>query len=312
MKTFETVDELWLDAADQVAEGETTESRDGDTKEVMGYVARLSDPRYCFMFNPRRNLSGAYAAAEVIWYLSFTNEIEMIQAYAPQYERFSENGKAHGAYGFRLSGFDQFELFLELLTKKVHTRQAVLNLFSNQKPYYDVRHAIDGDRQDIPCTLSLNFLVRNNKLNLVVTMRSNDIWLGLPYDLFAFCHIQQLVARYLGIDMGWYQHQAMSLHLYDRNAEAFEEARATREFSTDHTQYYNGAESYRLNDKLESLARLEKHNRTSEVCAECVDEAGPEKTMFGQLLIMASSKFDSFGTWPGRLNSKVLAKHMEE
>ena len=312
MRTFETIDELWFDAAEQVAAGQRVESRDGVTKEVMGYVARLEDPRYCFLYNPRRNINAAYAAAEVIWYLSFDNDIEMIQAYAPQYDRFAEGGKAHRAYGLRLSTFDQFEFLLGLLSKKLTTRQAVLNFHSNQKPFYDLRRSIEGDRKDIPCTLSLNFLVRDNKLNMTATMRSNDLWLGLPYDIFAFCHIQQLVARYLGIDMGWYQHQAMSLHIYDRNQKAFEEARTGKDFSVDHTDYFNGAESYRLFDKLEALGGYEAHNRTMGLCAEEIEMAGTEKTMLGQLLIMASSKFDSFGAWSKRISSKILLKHMKK
>jgi len=48
-------------------------------------------------------------------------------------------------------------------------------------------------------------------------MRSNDAWLGLPYDVFCFTTLQKIVAAALGIECDWYQHQVGSMHLYGRN-----------------------------------------------------------------------------------------------
>ncbi len=46
-------------------------------------------------------------------------------------------------------------------------------------------------------------------------MRSNDAFLGLPHDVFAFTFIQELVARSLGVKLGVYSHFVGSLHLYE-------------------------------------------------------------------------------------------------
>jgi thymidylate synthase len=46
-------------------------------------------------------------------------------------------------------------------------------------------------------------------------MRSNDAFMGLPHDVFAFTFIQELVARSLGVELGIYRHLVGSLHLYD-------------------------------------------------------------------------------------------------
>ena len=50
-------------------------------------------------------------------------------------------------------------------------------------------------------------------------MRSNDVYLGLPHDVFSFTMIQEIVARLLGVEMGDYTHFAGSLHLYDEHAD---------------------------------------------------------------------------------------------
>jgi thymidylate synthase len=52
---------------------------------------------------------------------------------------------------------------------------------------------------------------------MLTSMRSNDAWLGLPHDVFAFTMIQELVARSLGVELGEYRHSVGSLHLYERD-----------------------------------------------------------------------------------------------
>lgn len=63
----------------------------------------------------------------------------------------------------------------------------------------------------------MQFLPRKGKLNLAVTMRSNDVYVGFPGDIFAFTFIQEIVARSIGLDIGKYSHFVGSLHLYDKD-----------------------------------------------------------------------------------------------
>lgn len=221
---FDTIDELWLDAAQRVSLGAIVPSRIGPTKEIIGYQACLKDPFANFMFNPRRSLSPSYAAAEFIWYMSGENRIDRIVAYAPQYTKFANNGIAHGAYGARLTGCSEYSSLayvIRILTKDPSSRQACINLWDNDK---DLDHAEHRTRNDLPCTLCLNFLIRDNRLHLSVTMRSNDLWLGLPYDIFCWTSLQILVAQCLRVEVGEYYHQAMSLHCYEKDWEKVDES----------------------------------------------------------------------------------------
>ena len=47
-------------------------------------------------------------------------------------------------------------------------------------------------------------------------MRSNDAYVGLPHDIFAFTMLQELIARSIDAELGSYHHMAGSLHLYDK------------------------------------------------------------------------------------------------
>lgn len=71
--------------------------------------------------------------------------------------------------------------------------------------------------RDVPCTCTLQFLARGGALHMVVSMRSNDAYRGLPHDVFAFTVIQELVARSVGHEVGTYHHCVASLHLYEKD-----------------------------------------------------------------------------------------------
>jgi len=217
----ENIDNLWLDTLSKILkQGSTIQSRIGLVKELLGYRATLTNLESTFLLNPRRKLSPKYAAAEVLWYLSGNDNIDMLLAYAPQYEKFAEDGIAFGAYGARWKRYNQLSLLIDLLREKRTSRQAVITMWQGS----DLEASYVGGHKDIPCTLSLQFLLRNDRLHLITTMRSNDAWLGLPYDIFAFTCLQRLIADALNVGYGTYVHQVGSIHLYEKNWGAAEES----------------------------------------------------------------------------------------
>lgn len=207
-----------------LSHGKRSSTRGGGARELIGFSAKIS-PDYAWLHNERRKLDKAYAAAETLWYVSRTNDTTYLQKYAPQYENFTEDGRiAHGAYGHRfksnVKGVDQFRTVIDILKRKPESRQAIVSLWNPR----DLLHARDGDRKDLPCTIALQYCVSGGLLHAVTFMRSNDIWLGFPYDVFAFTCLQRIVAAELGLAVGTYTHNVGNMHLYDRNAAAAEEA----------------------------------------------------------------------------------------
>ena len=72
----------------------------------------------------------------------------------------------------------------------------------------------------MPCTLGYRFLIRQGRLEMHTSMRSQDLWLGFPYDIFATTLLQELMAGWLGVEVGEYHHHVDSLHLYADHAPA--------------------------------------------------------------------------------------------
>ena len=195
-------------------------------QETIGFSGTLSNLDATWLCNKRRALSPIYAAAEFFWYMSRERSINMLLPYAPQYYKFAENDIAHGAYGDRLvrntgGKQDQLTTIAAMLRSKPNTRQAVVTLWDCRE---DLLTAVNGLAKDIPCTLSWQFLLRDSYLHMVCTMRSEDVWLGMPYDVFVNTAIQRLLADELNVRAGSYTHNVGSLHLYARNQTAAQEA----------------------------------------------------------------------------------------
>ncbi|GAA1393450.1 thymidylate synthase [Catellatospora coxensis] len=186
------------------------------TREILGAQLRLTDPRRRLIhLPPARMLNAAFAVAEAMWIISGSDE-PWIFEFNRTLERYADGGVLRGAYGPRMRrwhGVDQLDRSRLQLHSDPDSRRAVVQLF-------DPARDLSGG-SDIPCTLGYRFFLRDGRLNMHTTMRSNDLWLGLPYDIFTATLIQELMAGWLGVELGDYVHSVDSLHLY---AEHFEQA----------------------------------------------------------------------------------------
>lgn len=212
-KQFKTLDEAWLYWYNMLkANPIKGDSRDGNIySEVINAITVLQDPTRNIMTNDIRKLSARYAIGEMIWYMSGSNKLKEIQKYSKGWDRMSDDGETvNSNYGYCISrkyGFDQWEWCKEELVKNPNSRRAVIH----------IKEPSDKDSKDINCTVCLQFFIRQGKLYCTVYMRSNDIWMGFPYDVFQFTNMQVLMSMELELELGTYTHIAGSLHLYERD-----------------------------------------------------------------------------------------------
>jgi len=186
------------------------------TKELQNVNFELTNPLKNITQNrsdSKYGLSLEYALGELVWYLSGSNSMYFISKFGKMWEKLSDDGVTNNsAYGYKIQkqfGFNQINVIKNLLTRDPNSRRAVININIPNKNVFETN--------DEPCTIALQFLIRNNKLNLTTIMRSNDLWFGTPYDVLFFTTVQQLLADSLDIELGTYHHFATSMHIYDRN-----------------------------------------------------------------------------------------------
>ena len=65
-----------------------------------------------------------------------------------------------------------------------------------------------------PCHISAQYSVHKGKLDSIVTMRSCDIMLGLPYDMVVYALLQHLLAQTTGLKVGTMQFNLHNAHIY--------------------------------------------------------------------------------------------------
>ena len=212
--SFDNADDAWLYWYDRLVKQECQdESRDGEVHgEIINAITELTDPTRNIVTNEVRNLSMRYGIGEMLWYMSGNNELKEIQKYTKGWDRMSDDGvHVNSNYGWCIRhkfGFDQWEYIKNMLKEHPETRQAIIH----------IKSADNKESKDVNCTISLQFFIRDGKLYCTAYMRSNDIWLGYPYDVFQFTNMQILLSMELGLELGTYTHIAGSLHLYERNA----------------------------------------------------------------------------------------------
>jgi len=208
IKVKTPVQALYFAGRTVVLEGEQTNPRGIATREICNVTIEIEQPWQIPFVLPGRNLRDFIGAVEALQLVGQTITPELVTDHVQGFEKFKNDGIFLGAYGERIYG--NLAAVVQKLKEDPDSRQAVLTIFNSDK---DLR----GKSNDTPCTLTIQFLIRNGNLNMRVSMRSNDVWLGLPYDLVQFAALQGAVAKSLNIPMGWYSHTVGSLHAYENN-----------------------------------------------------------------------------------------------
>lgn len=215
MKLFtgQTGQEIYPDIVEYIrTHGEERSPRKNNTYDIGYTVIELVTPRNALPLGCGRSLNVNIAAAEAAQLIGGFSLPSLLTKASAQFTRYAEqDGNFHGAYGKRIG--TQVLRVLEKLRSDPQSRQAVITLWD---PWLDNI----PDKNDYPCTVMLQFEMYKSRLCMNTVMRSNDVWLGLPYDMFQFTQLQMSMAYSLGIPPGYYRHTTMSLHLYSRDVDA--------------------------------------------------------------------------------------------
>ena len=160
----------------------------------------------------KRNWSYTYAEAEWQWYLSGNPNIkklgELYGKVPAIWKRMADDeGNVNSNYGWQWCRENQLGKVISMLKANPETRQATISIYDGKEIHqYDY---------DTPCTYAVQFTVLDDKLNMSVVMRSNDLWYGFCNDQYQFSNLQMLVAKETGYKIGTYYHFAHNLHLYN-------------------------------------------------------------------------------------------------
>lgn len=174
-------------------------------------------PMPAFLDLSERKVNQNFMFAEMAWVSGGSNRLDDLTSTMKSYENYSDDGVfLSGAYGVKV--VDQYRYVVDMIEQDRDTRQAHMNIW-RENP---------RDSLDKPCTTGMTFLVRDDKLNMSVYMRSHDIVLGATYDMPTFTSVANSVrlllkARGVDLELGDLTVTAASMHLYERHYEKVED-----------------------------------------------------------------------------------------
>lgn len=192
----------------------TVSPRGLKVRETLGCDIYITNPIDNIVYNSYRLTSPYYLAQEHYWYLSGNRNVDSIAKYAGFWKRIADdNGMLNSNYGAYIFNkeympvheMSQWEYLIYTLNIDPDSRQAILQIPITQTK----------GSKDVCCTSSLQFFIRDGKLNMITYMRSNDIIKGFCNDITFFCDLQLMLAVELGVELGWYRHVVGSLHVYE-------------------------------------------------------------------------------------------------
>jgi thymidylate synthase len=205
------MNEQWLMLVNElIMHGKKISPRGQETRELLckSTTINLKTP---VLSLPGRKLGYKFMCAEAAWILSGDNRLSTIEPYSKDIHKFSDNGVHFaGAYGPQF--LEQVSYIVDTLFKDEDTRQAVMTIWRPNP----------RDSKDIPCTVYIQFIIRDGELHVFDYMRSSDVWLGFPYDVFNFSMMAYYVLIMLKmkgkvLKPGTLTLTATSQHIYERN-----------------------------------------------------------------------------------------------
>ena len=208
-KVFRNANEAYEYVHDQILQNGVTF---GDTKALFNVGFYMTDPKDRKIINKERKWNEKYAEAEWQWYLSGDPHIGTlgeIYGKVPEiWKRMADpKGYVNSNYGYQWERPRQLDNVVEMLSENPNTRQACISIYDGKE--------ISEYAFDTPCTYAIQFTIVNNRLDMCVTMRSNDLWYGFCNDQYQFSKLQETVSERLEIETGVYYHFAHNMHLYN-------------------------------------------------------------------------------------------------
>lgn len=212
--TIKTEEELLILYKALLAQGVWTSPRGEKCLEIENFTYTCA-PFVRFNSFEGRNLNIKYLKREMAWYIKADPHDLSIAEHAAQWGKIVLNGKLNSNYGSYWFGPHGVRFIQRLLTQDAMSRRAVIPMYGSDTDHMDL------DAKDVPCTLAIEFRLRNGKLNMRAIMRSQDILWGMANDLPTFSFLQEIVAQLLTVEMGTLTVSCGSFHVYESRMEMF-------------------------------------------------------------------------------------------
>lgn len=199
-----------------LAYGVERESRNGPVLAMpMPVATAYENPTRRVLFSHLRRANPVFHLMESLWMLQGRNDVAWPATFVKNMRSFSDDGRTfHGAYGYRWRNYfgnDQLRWVIDHLRANPDSRRAVVQMWDGAADPM----VVEEGGKDVPCNTSIYFDMRDGRLNMLVSCRSNDaIWGCYGANVVHMSVLQEYVAAALGVPVGVYTQMSNDLHVY--------------------------------------------------------------------------------------------------
>lgn len=163
---------------------------------------------------------------ETLWFLSGDTNIKYLNDHGITIwdEWADKNGELGPVYGKQWARWEgpngekinQIAQVQEMLRKNPDSARIVVSAWN----VADIQELIKGQKSAPPaCHTLFQFFVANGKLSCQLYMRSNDAFLGAPFNIAQYALLTMMLAQTTGLKLGEYIHTNGDVHLYQNHIE---------------------------------------------------------------------------------------------
>lgn len=199
--------------------GLAQESRAGATLEYPEPVCTVYErPLERVLFDGVRDANPYFHLMEALWMLAGRRDVAWLARFNQRMATYSDDGIVfNAAYGYRWrnqftlktsDGGDQLSAIVKLLRADPDSRRAVLQI-------WDAEDDLGVASKDLACNTQAMFKVRNGRLNMIISNRSNDVvWGCYGANAVQFSMLLEYMAARIGVEPGVYRQMSDSFHAY--------------------------------------------------------------------------------------------------
>lgn len=186
--------------------------------EIIGMSYTLKNPKSLEIKSDTRAFDLDNAEKFFQWIMSGNSdmtEMKELTKRAIQFDREIKGRNPH--YGPRIK--EQIDNMIDELVARPKTRRACIMILDAKDQEFLVPKREDHNTIEYPCTIMINYFIRNGYLHSNVTMRSNNVCSTICYDNYIFCKLQQYIVEELNsrlnfkIHIGFYFHYIVNAHI---------------------------------------------------------------------------------------------------
>lgn len=187
-----------------------------DSSELLAYQIVITNARERIIWNAKSPLNAVTGIARFVWTMAGSDRLADIAFYEPRVAPYTDDGISvpGSSYGHRIvqvrPGINQLTSAITRLKEDLSSRRIAITIF---QPEDIVRTSAD-----IPCAFGLFYHVRDGQLYATLIMRSNNAITLLPFNIFEFSLLAEVVACEAGVELGPFVYQAASMHLFTSDA----------------------------------------------------------------------------------------------